>query len=116
MLEPAPIWNVGGRRLCEFRCKFPKTSGVNSTCRLEVILPDKEVLSYTFYYQYKGKLYSIYGDENGSSTLLSHIPSLTKERKDILLLNKFYPINLDDSLMNQVDSLFLKLKLLTTFS
>jgi len=117
MFERAPIWNVGGRRLCELRCSMPKPSGIINTCTIEVILPDKDIQFYCFYFPYKKKLFKIYGDASGSATILSHLPDLWKEKSiHILSVNKLYPIDLDQPLNTQVDALFHKLKLLTTFS
>ena len=125
LAETAPIWEVGGRKLVQFRCLDRKCASIKvvTRCMIEVIMPDEEVMAYRLLVPYNEKWYRIWARRNqmppDDTTIYSidvGYPGASGNENNILSVPRYYPLNVKDDLKAKSLEILKKFKTLVVFS
>lgn len=102
------IWDVGGRKLIEFRCPTKKHF---YDAEYEIIVPEMEIYAYTFLME------KMTIRVTQTATTLSTFP-LSRPYHDnvVLTVPRFYPLIIQENMLPQLTNVYKKLKNLIIFT
>lgn len=136
--EAFATWHIGGRKMYSYYCYNRNCGFINGDIRdllpmdkiqVELVLPDLEVVSYTFVFELNGKWYRMFS-HSGAPTKQITKPitrfmyyevrptntSLGFNEKDVILtMERFIPLDWNKSIEEQVEAAREKLKTLLPF-
>lgn len=124
LIEASPLWEVGGRKLVRMRCIDQRCAAIRvmNRCNIEVVLPDKEILSYRLLVQYNEKWFRIWARKNinmPDDTTIYNIdvgyPGAEGREEQIVNLPRFYPLTMEDDLKTKSQEIIARFKTLVVF-